>query len=108
MDVGDEYDEYDFSEFTEDDFAQIDANIALHYQPLETQPTTVGNGSAGPRTPIEIERHADLVATKEHRILDMLVAQKAASPSRKPQSPFKQFRKWGQTLSVTDLVGPAW
>ncbi|KAI0766401.1 exonuclease V [Trametes elegans] len=111
----DEFDSYDFSEFTAQDFEHIDAMVLAHVQKNSTPPamspyhqsgTTRGYtphvgavGSGGPRVEIDFEgaKGAD-----SRRLLKGI---KFNAPGRR--TPFEQFRRWN-ILSVTDLVGPSW
>lgn len=79
----DEFATYDFSEFTEEDFAQIDAEIAVKHLPKVTIAYEV---------PSATRNSNDLPPRKRHKERD---------------SPLDLFRPYG-TLSVTDLVSPSW
>ncbi|KAI0667586.1 exonuclease V [Trametes maxima] len=116
----DEFDSYDFSEFTAQDFENIDAFVLAHTPDVSTPPVTPapacepseeggagrfttnrnGNRNGGPRIEIALERAAR-TDTK------CLVKGRKAKVPRK-QTPFEQFRRWKRVLSVTDLVGPSW
>jgi hypothetical protein len=89
----DEYDVYDdFSEFTEEDFARIDASTA---QKLAT--TSVNGGPA-------------ITVALEQPVVDNFPLKAPAEQPMDPSqhlSPIQHFRR-GQILSVTDLVAPAW
>lgn len=99
----DEYEGYNLAEFTEEDFASIDAGILL--RGLNNQSWA----KAGPAVAIEIERVNEDVAAKASE------GQPSASTSsfrsllpRDTRSPFERHRYWNRILSVTDLVSPAW
>lgn len=111
----DEFDSYDFSEFTAEDFEHIDALVREHTPDVSTPPITPvqdqqsreprgsnsrGSGRAGrnggPRVEIGLEEPNS--ANARHLF---------KGSSRR--APFQEFRKWnGGILSVTDLVGPSW
>ena len=131
----DEYDEYDLSEFTADDFVQIDAFVAARADttPLYTpSPTSTpashagrsedghggggepgvgrargdhGDGNGGPQIQIAIEGAA-CADSSSSRNLKGAVAGHA--PSKSKRSPYDQFRSWNRQLSVSDLTGPSW
>jgi len=90
MDEEDEYDDYNLSEFTEDDFAIIDA--ALQENVSE---------KGGPKVFVQLEQP----------VVDNNINFKALTqpkpPPPKELSPYLRFRTNG-ILSVTDLVAPAW
>ncbi|KAI9058437.1 hypothetical protein FKP32DRAFT_1669281 [Trametes sanguinea] len=112
----DEFDSYDFSEFTAEDFASIDASIRRAQSPEDiTMPPFApypaghargrrassnsgrrGGWHGGPQVEIALEKaaNADL-----RRVL---------KGSQARATPFQQFRRWNNMLSVTDLVGPSW
>ncbi|EIW59588.1 uncharacterized protein TRAVEDRAFT_71603 [Trametes versicolor FP-101664 SS1] len=111
----DEFDSYDFSEFTAEDFEHIDALVREHTPDISPPPVTPvqaqqpreprrsnsrGSGRAGrnggPRVEIGIEEPN---SANTRRLFK--------GSSRR--APFQEFRKWnGGILSVTDLVGPSW
>ncbi|PCH34271.1 hypothetical protein WOLCODRAFT_15220 [Wolfiporia cocos MD-104 SS10] len=101
----DEFELYDFSEFTAEDFARIDAALATPpgaaTPPVPEHRTNRQHsriGSGGPRIEISVE-----AATA-----DRSAPLKDSSSFRNARSPFQQFRSWKKRFSVTDLVGPAW
>ncbi|KAI0647988.1 exonuclease V [Trametes meyenii] len=116
----DEFDSYDFSEFTAQDFENIDAFVLAHTPEMSTPPATptpvcgtsrdggIGtpnssrsnNGNGGPQIEIALERAARTDAKR-------LVKGRKAKIHKK-LTPFEQFRRWKRVLSVTDLVGPSW
>ncbi|KIK99480.1 hypothetical protein PAXRUDRAFT_822717 [Paxillus rubicundulus Ve08.2h10] len=127
----DEFDQYDFSEFTEEDFACIDADISrkLHSpskpsQPLSqllpspshVTPTNLG----GPVIQIAVEPETDLVSGNPKVLLPM--GERSPHPSSPQPSPrssrpeltvqnktlFERFLSWKKYFSVTDLVSPIW
>ncbi|CCL98155.1 uncharacterized protein FIBRA_00149 [Fibroporia radiculosa] len=103
----DEFDVYDLSEFTAEDFACIDAALASAQPSLVSifgncnRNDSISDGTGGPRIEIQVEGATD------NSILPKALSrhQEWSSDGR---SPFERFRKWRKVLSVTDLVGPAW
>jgi hypothetical protein len=122
----DEYDAYDLSEFSTADFVHIDSNTTgatTRHNNRATAPEedkvivvtdgdwtrVVGTGESGglPQVAIELESATDepvvvKVARGRSGSGDSSVVVDGASR----RSPFEEFRS--QTLSVSDLVGPAW
>lgn len=122
----DEYDAYDLSEFSSADFVHIDSNTidaTTRHNNRATAPeedkvvivtegdwtSAVGTGGSGglPQVAVELEFATDepivvKVAGGGSGSGDSAVVVDGASR----RSPFKEFRS--QTLSVSDLVGPAW
>lgn len=94
-DASDEYSAFDFSEFTEEDFRQIDADI-------NDQVNNV-NGRGGPSLTIELELESLPPITETGRVL--------SPPNGKQQqtelTPYQEFRPGG-VFSVTDLAAPTW
>ncbi|PIL31323.1 hypothetical protein GSI_06021 [Ganoderma sinense ZZ0214-1] len=118
----DEFDAYDLSEFSAEDFVQIDKLVlSVHPPPLPTIPerpdTTVsrdsqsplGRGSptggdggvknGGPSIEIALERNRN--ADSPRPLKDSWI-------KRTKRSPYEQFRSWNRLLSVTDITGPSW
>ena len=111
----DEYDAYDLSEFSPADFVHIDSNstsaTTRHATVSEStdQDWTCAVGTSGglPQVAVELEPATDQpvvvkVAGGGSGSGDDIVVADGASR----RSPFEEFRS--QTLSVSDLVGPAW
>jgi hypothetical protein len=124
----DEYDAYDLSEFTATDFVHIDGNTigaTTRHNNRATPPEedkavvvtdgdwthTVGTDESGglPQVAVELESATDEPVVVVVKVAgggsgsgDSIVAVDGASR----RSPFEEFRL--QTLSVSDLVGPAW
>jgi hypothetical protein len=122
----DEYDAYDLSEFSVADFLHIDSHTTgatTRHNNRATAPEedkvvvvtdgdwtrAVGIGASGglPQVAVELESATDepvvvKVAGGGSGSGDNIVAGDGASR----RSPFEEFRS--QTLSVSDLVGPAW
>jgi exonuclease V len=91
MDEEDEYDDYNLSEFTEDDFAIIDA--ALQENASE---------KGGPKVLVQLEQ-----PVVDNNINFKALTKPIPPPQKKELSPYLRFRTNG-ILSVTDLVAPAW
>jgi hypothetical protein len=120
----DEYDAYDLSEFSPADFVHIDTNATsatTRHNDHATAPEegqvvivtdgdwtrAIGTGGSGglPQVAVELELATDelvVVKVAEGGSRDSITDVDGA-PRR---SPFEEFRS--QTLSVSDLVGPAW
>jgi hypothetical protein len=121
----DEYDAYDLSEFSAADFVHIDCNTTgatTRHNNRATAPEdkvvvvtdgdwtrAVGIGGSGglPQVAVELEP-----ATDEPVVVKVAVGGSESGDSievvdgASRRSPFEEFRS--QTLSVSDLVGPAW
>ena len=118
----DEFDAYDLSEFSPEDFEQIDKLVlSVHTPPppalLERSDSTaltrsqspLGRGSptggdgdvknGGPSIDIALE--PDRNADPPRRL-------KGSWIKRARRSPYEQFRGWNRLLSVTDITGPSW
>lgn len=127
----DEFSAYDFPELTEEDFANIDAATQAALEPSHISaprhaPTNVskpiarsdvqpGNLFGGPAIEIQIERYANTSTFKargSNRSYSTSNFRANASNGLNayhPQrSPYQEFRKRKNALSVTDLTGPAW
>jgi exonuclease V len=131
-DDGDEYDAYNLSEFSAADFMYIDGTARQHVYDATTQgartPLVVTSESGGPQIAVALELAADesvvvkAVAGRSGSAEVVDAAQGLGERLRKraerndlhrPRhrvdtlSPFEKYRSRG-TLSVSDLVGPAW
>ncbi|KAI0372237.1 hypothetical protein BV20DRAFT_964361 [Pilatotrama ljubarskyi] len=109
----DEFDSYDFSEFTAEDFERIDAFVLARTesmqptpippspikQPRERSGSNGGSGRAGQNGGPKVEIALEGAPKANSRRL-------VKGSSRR--TPFQQFRQWNRVLSVTDLVGPSW
>lgn len=130
----DEYDKYDFSEFTAEDFASIDAAVLSAFEiiptPADAVPSANTNGTnaeagpssngphwdifGGPAVAISIEESADSSGiVKEPDLPPVIEKPIAAEPKsepwkRKGPSPYDRFRSYRGFLAVTDLVSPSW
>ncbi|KIJ66183.1 hypothetical protein HYDPIDRAFT_128779 [Hydnomerulius pinastri MD-312] len=126
----DEFDEYNFSEFTEEDLACIDADVsrktrgksseALSESSLDN--TGVGaSPTGGPAIQIAMELETDTCPENVKALppLDERVpgnryhggrARSTLQPAAtvRYQSPFERFCSWKKSFSVTELVGPTW
>lgn len=89
----DDFDDLNFDEFTEDDFAHIDRTIALVEAGSESR---TPDAAGGPAVIIEIEPSAQEINAE------------GVSVEMPRLSPYAQFRAWNNVLSVSDLVSPAW
>ncbi|KAH7923884.1 hypothetical protein BV22DRAFT_1130261 [Leucogyrophana mollusca] len=118
----DEFDSYDLAEFTEEDFAQFDADILSEPAPQagEEHPqsplhSTIDKGksiSGDPSIHIEFESSASTtanpVAPSTGQDLHAVPGPRYMQRTVSRQSPFQRYRSWKKTLSVTDLISPAW
>lgn len=106
----DEFDAYDFSEFTAADFAQIDAELAANAASYAA-PTRVpnrdhhGDKPRGPAIDIKLEEEP---ADRSDLVKAPATNGTLPPPKRDTRSPFKRFRNWNKYFSVSDLVGPSW
>ena len=132
-DDGDEYDAYNLSEFSAADFSYIDGTARQHQGQHEYDATAQGAGtrmvastSGGPQLAVALETAADeslvvKAAVGQSGSVEILDAPQGLGAGRKAKpkdfrrsrhrvdtrSPFERYRSRG-TLSVSDLVGPAW
>ena len=122
-DDGDEYDAYNLSEFSATDFMYIDGTARQHEHDATEgarTPPLVTSESGGPQVAVALELAADesvvLKAARGSAEVEVVDAAQGLSdvPRRRAprnrvdtRSPFEKYRSRG-TLSVTDLVGPAW
>ena len=107
----DEYDAYDLSEFSAADFAHIDNTATTRHNkhttaPEEEKAIVGGAGRSGgglPQVAVALEPAAD------QSVVVKVAGGESGSGSGSGDnvSPFEEFRSRG-TLSVSDLVGPAW
>lgn len=104
-DSEDSYGGYDLSEFTEEDFARIDAAISNITTPSPI--TSPPNG--GPKLAITLELSLPdcpaEVGSSNNDTVTPISLDKTVTVSE--NSPLRRFRRKG-FLSVTDLVSPAW
>ena len=113
----DSYSAFDFSEFTEEDFAQIDAAISSQIQGDDA----VANSSfqseidgldLSSLTPEELAQLDSAISMKLNDHIDgpsiqVEIEDGEMTPQVIRPSPLEQFRS-RRILSVTDLVSPAW
>ena len=115
----DSYSAFDLSEFTEEDFAQIDAAISSQ---LEIQDHDASANSSFQSeinglnlfslTPGELAQLDSAISMKLNEHIDgpsiqIEIEDGEATPQMVRPSPLEQFRS-RRILSVTDLVSPAW
>ena len=115
----DSYSAFDLSEFTEEDFAQIDAAISLQIQgddALASANTSFQSEIDGldlsSLTPDELAELDSAVSMKLNEHIDgpsiqIEIEDGEMTPQVIKPSPLEQFRS-RRILSVTDLVSPAW
>ncbi|KAH9081484.1 exonuclease V a 5' deoxyribonuclease-domain-containing protein [Lactarius deliciosus] len=117
-DVGDEYDAYDLSEFSAADFVYIDDTTHQHEYDATPQGAgtrVVTSESGGPQIAVALDPATDesvIVKAAVGRSGSVEIIQVDATRTRSryradTRSPFEKYRSRG-TLSVSDLVGPAW
>jgi hypothetical protein len=122
----DEYDAYDLSEFSAADFVHIDSNttgatarhnnratapeedkVVIVTEGDRTRAVETGGSGGLPQVAVELE-----LATDEPIVVKVAGGGSGSGDSAvvvdgaSRRSPFEEFRS--QTLSVSDLVGPAW
>ncbi|KAF9502255.1 hypothetical protein BDN71DRAFT_1437784 [Pleurotus eryngii] len=104
-DSEDSYKGYDLSEFTEEEFALIDAAISN----ITTPPPITSPLNGGPKLAITLELSLldcpAEVGSSNNDTVTPVPLDKTVTVSE--NSPLRQFRRKG-FLSVTDLVSPAW
>lgn len=105
-DSEDSYGGYDLSEFTEEDFARIDAAISnISTPPPMTSPPPNG----GPKLAITLELSlpdcpAEASSSNNDTVYPISIDKNDIASEN---SPLRRYRRKG-FLSVTDLVSPAW
>ena len=124
---GDEYDAYNLSEFSAADFSYFDRTARRHEYDATAQGTrVVTSESGGPQIAVAIEPAADesvivKAAVGQSGSVEIFDAPQGLDDRRRAKqnglhrphysvdtrSPFEKYRSRG-TLSVSDLVGPAW
>jgi exonuclease V len=113
----DSYSAFDLSEFTEEDFAQIDAAISLQIQGDDASANTsfqleIDGLDLSSLTPDELAELDSAVSMKLNEHIDgpsiqIEIDDGEMAPQVIKPSPLEQFRS-RRILSVTDLVSPAW
>ena len=118
-DDGDEYDAYNLSEFSAADFSYIDSTARQHEYDAtaKARKHVVASESGGPQIAIALEPVADESIVKatmgQGESVEIVDAPQRLGYRRKAKrndlhrTPFERYRTRG-TLSVSDLVGPAW
>ncbi|KAG1749747.1 exonuclease V a 5' deoxyribonuclease-domain-containing protein [Suillus paluster] len=128
----DEFEHYDFSEFTEEELAQFDVdatNNLLQKAPDKIPPTSqqdirktsISNFGGGPALEIAFESSTDVSLVEEiskpaechipASIGPLLLTSTHVSrmrPQKDPRNPYEKFSSWKKGFSVTDLVSPVW
>jgi hypothetical protein len=104
MSDADSYDDYDFSEYSQDDLNRIDGDIA---ETLAEKPQALsrergcGSPNGGPTIEVTVEESSDGSLTSS-------LAAPAALQDLLKDSPYSLHRSWKNALSVTDLTSPLW
>ena len=112
-DVGsDSYSTFDLSEFTEEDFAQIDAAISsqIHGDDASANASfqsEINGLDLSSLTPDELAQLDSAVSMKLNEHIQIEIEDGEMTPQVVYPSPLEQFRS-RRILSVTDLVSPAW
>ena len=111
------YSALDLSEFTEEDFAQIDAAISSQVQGDDASADTsfqseINGLNLSSLTPEELAQLDSAVSMKLNEHIDgpsiqIEIEDEDETPQVVHPSPLEQFRS-RKILSVTDLVSPAW
>ncbi|KAG6335088.1 hypothetical protein ID866_3997 [Astraeus odoratus] len=108
--MSDEFDGYDFSEFTPDDFAAIDAAVSRMLGPA-SQIAVAATPLAGPALQVELETaiaHASSSEQQNNIANASFNCFTSQSTSEVVDSPYKRFISKKKAFSVTDLVSPVW
>ena len=115
--ASDSYSALDFSEFTEEDFAQIDAAISSQIQDDNASVDTsfqseIDGLNLASLTPEELAQLDSAVSMKLNEHIDgpsiqIEIEDRDVTPQVVQPSPLEQFRS-RRILSVSDLVSPAW
>ena len=113
----DSYSAFDLSEFTEEDFAQIDAAISSQIQDQYASANSsfqseINGLNLFSLTPEELAQLDSAISMKLNEYIDgpsiqIEIEDGEATPQMVRPSPLEQFRS-RRILSVTDLVSPAW
>ena len=113
----DSYSAFDLSEFTEEDFAQIDAAISSQIQDDDGRgdisfQSEIDGLNLSSLTPEELAQLDSAVSMKinEHNdgpSVQIEIEDGEATPRLVEPSPLEQFRS-RRILSVSDMVSPAW
>ena len=113
----DSYSAFDLSEFTEEDFAQIDAAISSQIQDQYASANSsfqseINGLNLFSLTPEELAQLDSAISMKLNEYIDgpsiqIEIEDGEATPQMVRPSPLEQFRS-RRILSVSDLVSPAW
>jgi len=99
----DEFDTYDFSEFTAHELALVDESI------MANSNVTANANRGGPAITVEVEQSANHISHNDQLTRGLSSNATVLLSSRREQaSPFQHYRSWNKILSVSDLVSPAW
>ena len=102
MSASDEFDEFDLSEFTPEEFTLIDTNIS-HMLTSVTQTAAKPASSAAPAVEIVLESEADTEPSPKAHDLVSGVFQSATK-----DSPYARLSSRKKSFAVTELVFPLW
>lgn len=105
----DEFDAYDLSEFTSEEFAAIDARVArlLPSRAAVSRVEAVSApiiSAAAPLVHVVLESNPSLNASS--CATDSNTTTRHRSPVA--DSPYKRFCSWKKAFAVTQLIGPVW
>jgi exonuclease V len=99
----DEFDAYDFGEFTADELALVDESI------MANNHVAANASRGGPAITVEVEQSANHTSHNDQLTRGLSSnATVSLSTKRENVSPFQRFRSWNKVLSVSDLVSPVW
>jgi exonuclease V len=99
----DEFDAYDFAEFTADELALVDESI------MANNHVTANANRGGPAITVEVEQSANHISYNDQLTRGLSSnATVSLLTRREKASPFQHYRSWNKVLSVSDLVSPAW
>ena len=111
------YSVFDLSEFTEEDFAQMDAAISSQIEGDDASADSsfqseIGGLNLSSLTPEELAQLDSAVSLKLNEYIDgpsiqIEIEDGDVTPQMVQPSPLEQFRS-RRILSVSDLVSPAW
>ena len=99
MDFSDEFDTYNFQEFTADDLAFVDESL------LARGHFVANTDMGGPSITIEVEQSTNPQTVKGP---PTRASSSKATGRHDQASPFQRHRSWRKVMSVSDLVSPAW
>jgi len=101
--MSDEFDEFDLSEFTPEEFALVDTNISrmLNSDPQSTPRET---SSAAPAIDVVLESSEPSSPKPQDAPSNTTYPFQPATED----SPYTRFCSWKKTFAVTELVFPLW